>query len=85
MTLLDASERTPSTTKHLPISHIAIYNGLPHLTSDMPQQNPSTKLQYLQRLIDEGDAAIAAGQVKTYETPAELVHEVIRRSKQGNS
>ena len=38
-----------------------------------------TRMKELRALIDEGDAAIAAGKVKTYSGPEELTADIIKR------
>ncbi len=38
-----------------------------------------TRMKELRELIDEGDAAIAAGKVKTYSGPEELTADIIKR------
>ncbi|GJL80149.1 MAG: hypothetical protein NPINA01_31380 [Nitrospinaceae bacterium] len=39
------------------------------------------RMKELRGLIDEGDSAIAAGQVKTYASAGELTDEILRQGK----
>ena len=41
-----------------------------------------TRMGELRALIDEGDAAIAAGKVKTYAEPEELIAHIVKRGKE---